>query len=390
MEVSLQSLDELRRRSTLLNAPILGTLCFAGAWVIPSLPARPWEVPLFLVNGILFYCAGLIAWRRPKAITWVARFMMLQLTTIIEIRLLNIFNGPIFQDQNNSLFLMLFAHMPMCYLFAYMIFPSQIALRWSIAICVLFGATTLNYLLPAFAEMPTREGARHLLMWTLISSPAFVLLISNLHRFENVVLRLNHEHDAVSARQEIYKHQATHDYLTGLLNRLSFDTELANCWKQAKFKTQPLALLMIDVDHFKNLNDQYGHRAGDQALQQLAIILSHQVRERDIVTRYGGEEFAILLSNTQLNAALRLAERLRTAVSHSLLNTGEHKLNCTISIGVACVQPRANLKSEVLLNQADKALYLAKSNGSNQVVCSDSELSLNTATSTTTAAEQQA
>jgi diguanylate cyclase (GGDEF)-like protein len=369
-----QTLDELRRRSTLLSAPLLGALCLAGAWVIPSLPARTWETSFFTVSGMLFLVAGVVAWRRPQATSKVANVMMLLLATIIEVRLLSIFNGPIFADNDTSLFMLLFAHMPMCYLFCYMIFPSQQALRWCGAICMIFSGTTLAYLLPALVETPDREGARHLLVWTCISSPAFVLLISNLYRFEHVVLRLNTEHDAVSARQELYKHQATHDYLTGLLNRLSFDTELDVIWRQAEHRQQPVALLMIDVDHFKHLNDQHGHRAGDLALQQLSVILSQQVRDRDIVTRYGGEEFAVLLSNTHLSAALRLGERLRAAVANSQLNTDQGRLKCTISVGVACIQPEPGVNQDLLVTEADRALYIAKRRGRNIVVSNHREL----------------
>jgi diguanylate cyclase (GGDEF)-like protein len=189
-----------------------------------------------------------------------------------------------------------------------------------------------------------------------------------------VVLRLNTEHDAVSARQELYKHQATHDYLTGLLNRLSFDTELDVIWRQAEHRQQPVALLMIDVDHFKHLNDQHGHRAGDLALQQLSVILSQQVRDRDIVTRYGGEEFAVLLSNTHLSAALRLGERLRAAVANSQLNTDQGRLKCTISVGVACIQPEPGVNQDLLVTEADRALYIAKRRGRNIVVSNHREL----------------
>jgi diguanylate cyclase (GGDEF)-like protein/PAS domain S-box-containing protein len=160
---------------------------------------------------------------------------------------------------------------------------------------------------------------------------------------------------------------ATHDPLTGLMNRRLVLELMHHELERARRYRLPVCVLMIDLDHFKQVNDTYGHLAGDDVLQQFAIILSKNTRAVDIVGRYGGEEFVVVMPETGLEGALVFAERLRTAVErHEFVTRSGHKLHITCSIGVTQGEPEL-LDIDHLLALADKALYRAKEEGRNRV-----------------------
>ena len=167
---------------------------------------------------------------------------------------------------------------------------------------------------------------------------------------------------------------ATTDALTGLRNRRKFDTEIDNEWRRAARQKTPLALLMIDADHFKAYNDTYGHQAGDQMLVGIAICISDSVgRAGDCSARYGGEEFAVLLPGCTAPDAHAVAEKIRLKVQQ----WSEGLSVSTVSVGVASLTPNASMHWTLLLEAADKALYAAKAGGRNQsVVASMPKLSL--------------
>ena len=167
---------------------------------------------------------------------------------------------------------------------------------------------------------------------------------------------------------EALRRLATRDELTGLLNRRELDRILEDEQERALRFGHPLAVLMIDVDHFKAVNDSHGHPAGDAVLREIARRLTAQVRKVDRVGRYGGEEFVIVLVQTDRTAALELAERIRGAVARdAILATKTLALNITMSIGVA-VLPEDGKSASALIAAADKALYAAKGGGRNRVV----------------------
>ena len=158
------------------------------------------------------------------------------------------------------------------------------------------------------------------------------------------------------------------DPLTGLANRRRLEEVLNNQWRRGQRSGRPLGLAMIDVDHFKYYNDQYGHPRGDDCLQQIAAELIRTTGSADLVARYGGEEFAIVMPDTDIASATRLAERLRTgvnalAITHALASAGV----VTISIGVAAVVPSSDSGVEELVQLADVELYRAKRAGRNRV-----------------------
>jgi diguanylate cyclase (GGDEF)-like protein len=164
------------------------------------------------------------------------------------------------------------------------------------------------------------------------------------------------------------------DPLTGLKNRRVLDEHLARVWQQAIDDQRSIALLLIDVDHFKAYNDKYGHQAGDQTLRRVANALQSFVRRPlDILARYGGEEFAAVLYDVNAQEAHDAAERMRRAVSDLGIEHRGSRICAmvTVSIGAAAVSPACQRKSRGALQLADEALYKAKSEGRNRVELKD-------------------
>lgn len=164
------------------------------------------------------------------------------------------------------------------------------------------------------------------------------------------------------------------DALTGLANRRSFDHDLGEACGRSAAGAGSFALLLIDIDHFKLLNDRFGHLVGDQCLRQVAMTLqSFSSRRGDHACRYGGEEFAVILSDVSPGEAFALAEQLRVAVERAQIyvSGARRALEITVSIGVSSVASGSPALNERVVDMADRALYRAKSNGRNRVCASD-------------------
>lgn len=172
-----------------------------------------------------------------------------------------------------------------------------------------------------------------------------------------------------------FKNMAAFDELTGVHNRRAMSEMLDNEYKRGQRARSPLALLMIDLDRFKAVNDQYGHPVGDVVLQQLVQRVCFALRTTDLLSRYGGEEFCVILPDTKLWDAIDVAERVRDAVEQYPFISGEIQIPLTISIGVSRTVPQLADSPQQLLDEADKALYAAKNNGRNRVCvyCADSD-----------------
>jgi|GraSoi_2013_60cm_1033757.scaffolds.fasta_scaffold21713_2 diguanylate cyclase len=174
------------------------------------------------------------------------------------------------------------------------------------------------------------------------------------------------------------RHEAMTDALTGINNRKSFELCLRSAAREAVENGEPLSLLFIDIDRFKHFNDSYGHQLGDQVLRLVARTLTDCVKGRDTAARYGGEEFAILLPQTRVVDAMRLAEQIRKTMMRRKIvskTSGEDYGNITLSIGVSGYVPGETLNA--MVERADAALYCAKRKGRNLVVAeTDPELSL--------------
>ena len=156
------------------------------------------------------------------------------------------------------------------------------------------------------------------------------------------------------------------DPLTGLFNQRHFTTVAeAEVQRTCRYE-RPLSAIMLDIDHFKRVNDTYGHTIGDHLLQEVAESCRRELRNVDLVGRYGGDEFAILLPESDLAVARRVAERLRMAIARRKLHTAKGQATVTVSLGIAAVDCE-DTALETLLSRADKALYVAKRKGRNQV-----------------------
>ncbi|MBX2833995.1 MAG: diguanylate cyclase [Micavibrio sp.] len=167
---------------------------------------------------------------------------------------------------------------------------------------------------------------------------------------------------------EAVRKQALTDGLTNLANRKAFDVEIQRVIEDAKTKGETFTLVLMDIDHFKSFNDNYGHQVGDQVLRLVAKTLTDGVKGRDFAARYGGEEFAILLPETNLNGGMKVADNLRKVVQGKELvnrNTGDVLGRITLSGGLA--EYVIGEEVDQLIERADAALYTAKHNGRNQV-----------------------
>lgn len=159
--------------------------------------------------------------------------------------------------------------------------------------------------------------------------------------------------------------QTLTDPLTQVNNRRALENSLVSEWERAFRYSQPLSLLMLDVDDFKSYNDKFGHQAGDEVLRQIAEVISRDARQPDFVARYGGEEFVIVLPETNSEGALYIAERIR----YKIEQTAWTQRPITVSVGVASYGSQAN--AEALLSQADHAMYRAKQAGRNCVMVAE-------------------
>ncbi len=158
---------------------------------------------------------------------------------------------------------------------------------------------------------------------------------------------------------------AEHDQLTGLYNRRAIKLRLAQAYKLYKRSNVPFSVMLVDVDHFKRINDEYGHDAGDEAIKFVGQTMHDSLRETDIICRYGGEEFLILMSGSTRRDGIPAAEKLRINIASRPLHWNKHNIDLKVSIGCASIDDHDSIQS--MLRAADNALYVAKSKGRNCV-----------------------
>lgn len=187
-----------------------------------------------------------------------------------------------------------------------------------------------------------------------------------------VKLRVRNQIQIINQMRTI-EHLSMMDQLTGIPNRRSFDERLQHEWKNSIREQQPISLLMIDIDKFKNVNDTYGHQQGDVVLKSIAEILPALIRRSgDIAARWGGEEFVVLLLNTPLEGAMEVAGKIRAAVEEAEIPyNGDSVIKITVSIGVKTIIPGRDDVVNAFISNADKALYAAKDAGRNRVIASE-------------------
>lgn len=168
------------------------------------------------------------------------------------------------------------------------------------------------------------------------------------------------------------KTMATYDTLTNLYNRRYFEERLGSETQKSFYGGTPLSLVMVDIDHFKKVNDTFGHTEGDKVLREIAALLKTSVRKKDTVARYGGEEFILILPEAGLEESSMIAERIRRLVENTSFQIGQAQINLTVSLGISNFPSHRPTSKEELVKMADQALYEAKRGGRNRVCIFDS------------------
>jgi two-component system, sensor histidine kinase LadS len=223
-----------------------------------------------------------------------------------------------------------------------------------------YQAATLCGMLGAVISTLTVWGALPFTGWNYGAIKVGIILQASL-----LALGLSLKVRKQQAEKLLAERLAECDPLTSLLNRRGFNQQAASLWSTCTRNQRPLALIMLDLDHFKELNDQYGHDVGDLALQAVAKLLQSTCRSGDLAARWGGEEFLLLLPETTKAEALALAERLRLAIQALALHSNDRAVQLSCSCGVAERDRQEQL--EQLINEADRRMYTAKQSGRNRV-----------------------
>ncbi len=187
-------------------------------------------------------------------------------------------------------------------------------------------------------------------------------------RVQERTLELNITLQELEEANRELEQKNTIDDLTGLYNRRFYDQKIMAEFRRSRRNLTPLSLVIVDIDHFKYVNDNYGHSIGDKCLVILGNLMKKELRRSgDIGCRYGGEEFCIILPETDTNGAIQLSQELRALVADQKFEVGDVLLSFTISCGVSTYIQQADVQPADLFNAADKALYQAKTQGRNQV-----------------------
>jgi diguanylate cyclase (GGDEF)-like protein len=188
-------------------------------------------------------------------------------------------------------------------------------------------------------------------------------------RIKGLQDELREAHRALEDQKILLREQTLTDSLTGLRNRRFFDERLAEEFARAQRYSDPVSLMMIDLDHFKLVNDRWGHPVGDAVLQETAAVIRASMRDPDVCARYGGEEFAVILPKAHLPGALSVADRVWRAVGANVhpAPDGVGEVRITASIGIALYPSDGITSAELLLRYADEALYRAKAVGRNTI-----------------------
>jgi diguanylate cyclase (GGDEF)-like protein len=209
----------------------------------------------------------------------------------------------------------------------------------------------INFYMHELGEIPTKI----ISFYTIISTMSILILYFYLHAY------------FLAQKRKELEYLANTDSLTDISNRRNFYNLSALEFELAHKYDHTFTLLLLDIDHFKKINDTYGHDCGDEVLKHLTKTIKDNVREQDIFARHGGEEFTLLLRHSDSTSGYTIAEKLRRLVESLEIQTHEHIINITVSIGL--VQFSKDIKEfDGLVNLADKALYEAKENGRNQTI----------------------
>lgn len=184
-----------------------------------------------------------------------------------------------------------------------------------------------------------------------------------------IIFNVHELNEAVVDNQynEVLTNDNKRDFLTGIYNRRYFNLHIDQLWHQSREQHQ-ISLLMMDIDFFKGYNDTYGHIKGDEVLQRVTTLITQLIRKEDVFSRYGGEEFALVLAKTSLADAQKIGDKIRQAVFNAdIQNESSPYDRITLSIGITSTVPKESVSVRSFIDSADKALYSAKENGRNRI-----------------------
>ncbi len=208
-----------------------------------------------------------------------------------------------------------------------------------------------------------------------MASESTKAMIDQSSTLEEMLRQSNEAMEELRRDLEHVRREAMTDGLTGLANRKAFDAEFDNILRSAEANKTVFTLLMLDIDHFKSFNDNFGHQIGDQVLRLVARTLKDTIKGKDFAARYGGEEFSIILPDTDMTGAVIVGNALRKAVaSKDVMNRSTGKVLGRITMSVGVAEYSGEKTAEELIERADNALYTAKHNGRNQVAAAPSRL----------------
>jgi diguanylate cyclase (GGDEF)-like protein len=242
--------------------------------------------------------------------------------------------------------------------------PMAAILLFGTAYAILYHALALTQTNPAMLEM----ARSHSFSGTLMSLAATIVMWRQYVHAALLRRQLTQSHAALESKQQELSYLATHDALTGLRNRRAFLQEAEHELGRALRYPCETGILVADLDHFKRVNDQYGHPAGDAVLRHFSGLLKGQLRDSDIAARLGGEEFIVLLPGTGAAGSAAVAEKIRQAIESAPVVFEGKRIDITASLGVSCLPAHSACTIEALYGQADQALYAAKTNGRNRVM----------------------
>ena len=352
-------LDTRERRSQRLRAGIVPQVIAYNLFLIPDwflIADRFWlAVTLHaLVVTPWIVAAGLVV--RDTSPRWLREGAAASVPVVIVLQILTTFSLTRSTEADHYqyfvLLVLMFSNMvqrcPFWYAFA----------ASSIIVCTHAVAVLLH---------PDLSLAIALVAALILSTAAYLLLISGYYverDFRRSYLKTLREH----LRHAVAENTSRRDALTDLANRHMLGVRLDELWSVGDDRSSPVAVIMLDIDHFKAFNDRYGHVAGDACIKRVAACLLAELRKEDLAVRYGGEELMLILPRVEMHAATRVAERVRRAIETAGIphEAGGRHAIVTASFGVACAPVSAVASSE-LIAAADAALYAAKRNGRNQV-----------------------
>lgn len=363
MAASLAAARPQRREGTGLWA--LGLVMHAATYVLYAMRGRvpDWAsivLSNMLLAGTFAMALGAVCQFRGRALPWGRMLAPVVAMTALYMVFLDDYHarimvaGILAPVQISMVLWVLWRPQPLAQLRGAWLFTVGLSLQ--------FALLALRGLLAAMHAIPLDGLMRSSPMQSFVFMAAFVVVILASLGF---ILMAKDRADADN------RYFAVHDELTGAANRRALIQALDRDLARALRSGEPYALLMLDIDHFKAVNDTHGHRAGDRVLCHVATVLRARLRAQDLIGRYGGEEFMLLLPNTTLDGAVALAETLREVMEQSPCLHEGRSIAVTVSIGVCGTQMESIQDWDRLIQAADQALYRAKAAGRNRVECAD-------------------